>query len=168
MYRNAYPRWVYQNGTNLQSQTGTLLTFLTPSMCSLVCLHPDLQWECIHPTDGDTLCKKRKKEKKEEIKTTIQNCINVIIIIIIIIIIMMMMMIIVALKKSLAIIIPYGSTHTLIITAHLSLSVSIETTVINISIKSSKIRKLSSSGDYKAYTFSVSPSSASRRLSQSK
>ena len=29
--------------SNLQSQTGTLLTFLTPSMCSLGCLHPDLQ-----------------------------------------------------------------------------------------------------------------------------
>lgn len=110
--------------------------------------------------------KREKKRKKEENKTTIQNCINVIIIKMIIIIVMMM--IIVALKKNLAIIIPYGSTHTLIITAHLSLSVSIETTIINISIKSSKIRKLSSSGDYKAYTFSVSPSSASRRLSQSK
>ena len=105
--------------------------------------------------------KREKKKKKKEIKTTIQNCINVIIIII-------MMMIIVALIKNLAIIIPYGSTHRLIITAHLSLSVSIETTIINISIKSSKIRKLSSSGDYKAYTFSVSPSSASRRLSQSR
>ena len=44
-------------------------------------------------------------------------------------------MIIVALKK---IAIFLMVAHTLIITAHLSFSVSIETTIINISIKSSK------------------------------